>query len=246
VSEPPQPHYFSPAPGTRSRPTTLRLDLPDLSLTLQADAGVFSASRVDPGTKVLLTEAPAPPPQGDLLDLGCGYGPIALTLATRAPGATVWAVDVNERALDLTRANAAAAGLANVRVAAPDDVPDGVRFAAIWSNPPVRVGKAALHDLLDTWLARLAEGGRALLVVQKHLGSDSLQRWLQQRGWHAERRTSRMAYRVLDVRATAPDPAAEPDAEPERAAGPDPADGAAAVGPTPAAPSVDPTPGPGP
>lgn len=193
-------HYFSPSPGVASRPATVRLDLPDAAFTLQADRGVFSAGRVDPGTKVLLLEAPAPPPAGHLLDLGCGYGPIALTLAHRAPGATVWAVDVNERALDLTRANAATAGLANVRVATPDDVPPDVRFAAIWSNPPVRVGKAALHDLLDRWLPRLEADGRALLVVQKHLGADSLHRWLQERGWQVERLTSRMAYRVLEVR----------------------------------------------
>ncbi len=197
---PGQPHYFSPAPGTPSRPTTVRLDLPDVSLTLQSDRGVFSAGRVDPGTKVLLLEAPPPPAAGDLLDLGCGYGPIALTLASRAPGATVWAVDVNERALDLARANAAAAGLDNVRVAAPDAVPPDVRFAAIWSNPPVRIGKPALHDLLDRWLPRLTDEGRALLVVQKHLGADSLHRWLQERGWDVDRRASRMAYRVLDVR----------------------------------------------
>lgn len=185
----------------------MRLDLPDLSLDLQVDRGVFSAGRVDPGTKVLLLEAPAPPPTGDLLDLGCGYGPIALALATRAPGTTVWAVDVNERALDLTRANASAAGLGNVRVATPDGVPDDVRFAAIWSNPPVRVGKAVLHELLTTWLPRLIPAGRALLVVQKHLGSDSLHRWLQQQGWHVDRLTSRMAYRVLEVRRSGDDPA---------------------------------------
>ncbi len=201
VSErPAQPHYFSPSPGAPSRPSTVRLDLPDLSLALQADRGVFSAGRIDPGTKVLLLEAPSPPAAGDLLDLGCGYGPIALTLATRSPRATVWAVDVNERALDLTRANAAAAGLANVRVSTPDAVPAEVRFAAIWSNPPVRVGKAVLHDLLGMWLPRLGDDGRAVLVVQKHLGADSLHRWLQQQGWQVERRTSRMAYRVLDVR----------------------------------------------
>jgi 16S rRNA (guanine1207-N2)-methyltransferase len=193
-------HYFSSQPEAPSRPTTVRLDLPDLSLPLRVDRGVFSAGGVDAGTKVLLLEAPAPPPAGHLLDLGCGYGPIALALATRAPGATVWAVDVNQRALDLTRANAAEAGLDNVRVATPDAVPHDVSFAAIWSNPPVRVGKAILHDLLTTWLARLTPDGRALLVVQKHLGSDSLHRWLSQQGWNVDRLTSRMAYRVLEVR----------------------------------------------
>jgi 16S rRNA (guanine1207-N2)-methyltransferase len=200
-SSTPPPHYFSPSPATPSRPAEVRLDLPDLSLTLATDRGVFSAARVDPGTKVLLLTAPPPPASGHLLDLGCGYGPIALTLARRSPDATVWAVDVNARALDLVRSNAAAAGLANVRAATPDEVPDDMAFAALWSNPPVRVGKAALHDLLDRWLPRLAPGGHALLVVQKHLGADSLHRWLAERGWAVDRLASRMAYRVLDVRA---------------------------------------------
>ena len=195
----PPSHYFSPSPDTPSRPATVRLDLPDLSLVLRTDRGVFSAGRVDPGTKVLLGDAPPPPAAGDLLDLGCGYGPIALTMATRAPRARVWAVDVNDRALDLTRANAEAAGLGNVVAARPDDVPGEMRFAAIWSNPPVRIGKAALHDLLDRWLGRLTPDGRALLVVQKHLGADSLQRWLGGRGWDAERVRSRLGYRVLAV-----------------------------------------------
>lgn len=197
-------HYFDPSPGTPSRPTSLRLDLPDRSFTLVADRGVFSVGRVDPGTKYLLLAAPPPPPAGDLLDLGCGYGPIALTLAARAPGATVWAVDVNERALGLTRRNAAAAGLDNVVVVRPGDVPDDVRFAAIWSNPPVRIGKAALHDLLTGWLDRLAPDGHALLVVQRNLGADSLQRWLADRGWEVERRGSRMGYRLLGVWHRAP------------------------------------------
>ena len=198
-SERPDQHYFSASPQAPSRPTSLRLDLPDVSFSLDADRGVFSAQQVDPGTKVLLLEAPPPPPAGDLLDLGCGYGPIALTLAARAPGATVWAVDVNERALALTQANAAAAGLGNVRAVAPEEVPDDVRFAAIWSNPPIRIGKPALHDLLIRWLGRLTDDGQALLVVQKHLGADSLHRWLQQQGWRVTRRASRMAYRVLEV-----------------------------------------------
>jgi 16S rRNA (guanine1207-N2)-methyltransferase len=193
-------HYFSPSPDVASHPSTVRLDLPDLSLVLRTDRGVFSGARIDPGTKYLLTAAPPPPTGGHLADVGCGYGPIALTLATRAQAATVWAVDVNERALELTRANAAAAGLANVQVATPEEVPDDVRLSALWSNPPVRVGKAALHDLLDRWLGRLDTDGRALLVVQKNLGSDSLHRWLESRDWSVTRRGSRAGYRLLEVR----------------------------------------------
>jgi 16S rRNA (guanine1207-N2)-methyltransferase len=202
-------HYFSTEPDAPSHPGAVRLDLPDRSFALTTDRGVFSAGRVDPGTKVLLLEAPSPPTSGDLLDLGCGYGPIALTLAARAPAATVWAVDVNERARALTAANAEAAGLANVRVAAPDEVPPTVRFAAVWSNPPVRIGKAALHDLLTRWLERLDDRGHAVLVVQKHLGSDSLHRWLEAQGWQVTRRTSRMAYRVLDVHRPEPGESAD-------------------------------------
>lgn len=173
--------------------------LPDVHLRLATDSGVFSAERVDPGTRVLLEAAPTPPPTGDLLDLGCGYGPIALVLASRAPQATVWAVDVNERALALCAENAQRAGLANVHPREPDQVPSGVRFAAIWANPPVRIGKPALQDLLATWLDRLCSGGVASLVVHKHLGSDSLQRWLDTRGGPTSRRASRSGYRVLEI-----------------------------------------------
>jgi 16S rRNA (guanine1207-N2)-methyltransferase len=183
-----------------SEPQVVRLALPDLTLDLTTDRGVFGRDGVDPGTKLLLLEAPAPAPAGELLDLGCGYGPIALTLARRAPEATVWAVDVNARARALCEANAAAAGLANVRVVAPDEVPDDVRFATIWSNPPIRIGKPELHGLLTRWLGRLDDTGSAVLVVQKHLGSDSLATWLGNSGYTVERLRSRMAYRLLEVR----------------------------------------------
>ena len=175
----------------------MRLTLPDMTLDLTTDRGVFARDGVDPGTKLLLLEAPPPAPSGDLLDLGCGYGPIALAMARRSPAATVWAVDVNERARGLTAQNAA--GFTNVRVSAPDEVPEDVRFATIWSNPPIRVGKAALHELLLRWLARLTPEGRAVLVVQKHLGADSLTRWLDEQGFPTTRLRSRVGYRLLEV-----------------------------------------------
>jgi 16S rRNA (guanine1207-N2)-methyltransferase len=195
----PTGHYFDATPGVASHPATVRLDLPDRSLTLTTDRGVFAADRVDAGTKYLLLEAPDPPAAGTFVDLGCGYGPIACTLALRAPAATVWAIDVNERARALCTANAAAAGAANVRAISPDEW-DAGPIDLLWSNPPIRIGKPALHELLGTWLERLADDGRAVLVVQKHLGSDSLQRWLGDRGWAASRLGSRAGYRLLDVR----------------------------------------------
>lgn len=195
----PAGHYFDDDPAVASRPRTVRLDLPHGSVSLQTDRGVFAADRVDAGTKYLLLEAPAPPPTGTFVDLGCGYGPIACTLAARAPGATVWAVDVNQRALELCRANGEALGLANVRVTAAADAPDDLTIDLLWSNPPIRIGKPALHALLRRWLPRLAPSGRAVLVVQKHLGADSLQRWLADEAWRVERLGSRAGYRLLEV-----------------------------------------------
>ena len=192
-------HYFDASPSSRSAPKEVRLDLPDLSLTLATDRGVFSPDRIDTGTKHLLLDGPEPAATGTLVDLGCGYGAIACALARRSPGATVWAVDVNERAVDLCRANAERLGLGNLRPIAADSVPDDLVVDELWSNPPIRIGKAALHDLLGSWLGRLSPNGRGLLVVQKHLGADSLHRWLTSEGWSVERRSSRAGYRVLEV-----------------------------------------------
>ncbi|MCI0687131.1 MAG: methyltransferase [Sporichthyaceae bacterium] len=195
----PAQHYFSEQPDPPSAPRTIRVRLPDVELDLVADAGVFSGRQLDTGTRILLKHAPPPPVEGDLLDLGCGYGPIALTLARRNPARQVWAVDVNERALALVERNAAAAGLSNVTACLPDQLPDPVRFAAIYSNPPIRIGKPALHALLLRWLARLAQDGAAWLVVQRNLGSDSLARWLAEQGYPTRRLHSERGYRILAV-----------------------------------------------
>lgn len=192
-------HYFEAQPTAAHRPGLVRVVLPDAYLELETDSGVFSPGRLDPGTRLLLEEAPPPPLDGDLLDLGCGYGPVACVLATRVPQATVWAVDVNQRALDLCRRNAERAGLANVRAITPGAPEAPVQLAAIWSNPPVRVGKAELHDMLRTWLARLRPGGQACLVIGRNLGADSLHSWLSASGWPVTRIASRSGYRLLRV-----------------------------------------------
>jgi len=191
--------YFASEPSAAHRQGTVRVLLPDLHLELDTDSGVFSPRRLDPGTRLLLDVAAQPPPAGNLLDLGCGYGPLALVLAARAPGASVWAVDVNARALALAAANAAKAGLGNVTCALPDDPGIPAQLDLIWSNPPVRIGKSALHDMLARWLERLTPSGAAYLVVQRNLGSDSLHRWLADSGWTAERTAARSGYRVLKV-----------------------------------------------
>ncbi len=192
-------HYFDEQPGVASDTIIVDVALPDVAFTMMTDRGVFSHGRLDTGTAFLLRDGPGVPQSGNLLDLGCGSGAIALALAHRSPAATVWAIDVNERARALTLANAEHNGLTNVRVCAPDDVPDDVVFSAIWSNPPIRIGKRALHELLVAWLPRLADDGEAVLVVQKHLGADSLQRWLTERGFPTSRFASRSGFRLLRV-----------------------------------------------
>lgn len=198
-------HYFSAAPASAAerRGRSVRLGGRDVDVTTAG--GVFSPEHVDTGTRVLLDHVPEPP-SGDLLDLGCGWGPISLDAALRAHDARtavrIWALDVNERALQLTADNAAALGLTNVNAVAGTDVPADLGFSAIWSNPPIRVGKAALHDMLLTWLPRLLTGASAHLVVAKKLGADSLLRWLDSElgaEFSAERIATAKGFRVLRV-----------------------------------------------
>ena len=195
----PEDHYFTANPASAPERRALRVTLGERELELVTASGIFSPDRVDEGTAVLLANTPAPRATGNLLDIGCGWGPISLSLALASPDATVWAVDVNERAIDLLARNAALLGLTNVRALRPEEVPEAVRFAEIWSNPPIRVGKAVLHGLLQQWLPRLEAGGDAWLVVQKNLGADSLQRWITEQFPDAvtERVAVGRGYRVL-------------------------------------------------
>ena len=172
-------HYFASTPESELKLRTIHAKIAGNIYELQTANGIFSPEHIDTGTKVLLANVPAPPPGGNVLDLGCGWGPIALTLALESPRATVWAVDVNERALDLVRRNAAIVGATNINAVTPDQVPDDVTFTTIWSNPPIRVGKNELHGLLEKWLPRLDLDSDGWLVVQRNLGSDSLHRWMQ-------------------------------------------------------------------
>lgn len=193
-------HYFSADPTSHFERVPVRARAWGHDLALTSGSGVFSRGRLDAGTAVLFRET-EPPSPGTLLDLGCGYGVIGLALATASPGATVWAVDVNERALALATENAASLRLGDrFRAVRPQQVPADLVFDEIWSNPPIRVGKRALHDLLSTWLPRLAPGGRAVMVVGKNLGADSLQRWLAEQGYPTTRLGSAKGFRVLETR----------------------------------------------
>lgn len=198
-------HYFSSQPQVASKPRTLTVRLAGRDVDVTTDAGVFSPTRLDPGTSVLLKNLPEPP-AGNILDLGCGWGPISLQAALEArddnTDVRVWALDINERSLALTRDNAQALGLTSISPVIAQDIPDDIEFSAIWSNPPIRVGKEVLHELLLTWLPRLTPGGEAWLVVSKNLGADSLATWIAQNlpaGWDVRKEASAKGFRVLVV-----------------------------------------------
>lgn len=193
--------YFTAQPGSADVRRSVPARIWGRDYTFTTAAGVFAKGKLDLGTLVLLRSTEPPTAPGNYLDLGCGYGPIGCALAVEAAGAQVWAVDVNTRALELTAVNAGAAGVADrVHAVEPDQVPEDVRFDQIWSNPPIRVGKAELHELLRRWLPRLTPAGEAWLVVGRNLGADSLQRWLTDQGLGCDRHASAKGFRVLRVR----------------------------------------------
>jgi 16S rRNA G1207 methylase RsmC len=199
-------HYFTSTPDGDLRPRRISARIAGRDLEVTTAGGVFSPGHVDLGTRVLLDAVPDAPASGDLLDLGCGWGPISLALALGSPDARVWAVDVNQRALELVRRNCAELGVSNVNAVLPEDVPEDVRFAAVWSNPPIRVGKAELHALLERWLPRLEADAEAWLVVQRNLGADSLLTWLTETfegRLEVDRISSAKGFRVIRTTRTA-------------------------------------------
>jgi 16S rRNA G1207 methylase RsmC len=194
-------HYFTADPATPFKRVPVRAHVWGHWLELTTGSGVFAQGRLDVGTGVLLREQGPPLRARDVLDLGCGYGVIGLAIAVAVPEARVTAVDVNERALLLARENARSLDVQDrFEARRPDEVDPGATYDEIWSNPPIRVGKEALHELLLTWLPRLRPGGRAMLVVGKNLGADSLARWLTGQGYPTEKLASAKGFRVLEVR----------------------------------------------
>jgi 16S rRNA G1207 methylase RsmC len=195
-------HYFSAEPSAPAQRGEIEFNVAGRDYRLATASGLFSVGRLDPGTAVLLRKGdlPTAATTGVFLDLGCGYGPIAAVLATEAPRALVYAIDVNSRARELTGENAASLGLAErIRVSEPDAVPAEVTFNQIWSNPPTHVGKAELQAVMQRWLPRLAPDGVAWLVINRHLGGDSLHAWLVEQDWTVARTASQRGYRVLRV-----------------------------------------------
>lgn len=170
-------HYYTKNPETESKETSWTFPLRDREFRFISDSGVFSKKTVDFGSRLLiesfqLNEEVA----GDILDVGCGYGPMGLALAHAYPARLVEMVDVNERALSLARRNAEANNIRNVKVYESntyDQVPEGRQFAAIVSNPPIRAGKQVVHRILSEAHTHLLPGGTLTVVIQKKQGAPS-------------------------------------------------------------------------
>ena len=198
-------HYFSEDPIVERRQRTIRFEVAGREIEALSVSGTFSTNKLDPGTKVLLGLHENFPASGDVLDIGCGWGPITLSIALLSPGTQVFAVDVNERAVEQTRENATRLGLANLTAYQPEELAKDQRFDAMWSNPPIRIGKTALHELMRNYLPRLKPGGSAFLVVQKQLGAESFQTWLATEFSHFQvaKVENSKGYRVIRVIAPA-------------------------------------------
>lgn len=195
-------HYFASSPEGPLVPREITVTLNGNKYTVLTAGGIFSPEHIDQGTQVLLTHLEKANPSGNFLDIGCGWGPIALALALHSPKAVIYAIDVNQRSLELTKLNAERLGISNIIVCKPEEVPHDIQFDEIWSNPPIRVGKVVLHEILTLWINRLTTGGTARLVVQKNLGSDSLHKWLTQEfspEFDSTRIDSSKTFRVLKV-----------------------------------------------
>lgn len=195
-------HYFASSPEGPLVPREITVTLNGNKYSVLTAGGVFSPEHIDQGTQVLLAHLEKANPSGNFLDIGCGWGPIALALALHSPKAKIYAIDVNERSLELTKLNADRLGLSNIVVCKPEEVPSEIEFDEIWSNPPIRVGKVVLHEILTLWINRLTSGGTARFVVQKNLGSDSLHKWLIQEfddEFESTRIDTSKTFRVLKV-----------------------------------------------
>lgn len=194
-------HYFSESKEAELDPKPIAVTLAGQAVEVFTDGGVFSPEHLDTGTEVLLRQLEKVKPIGKILDIGCGWGPISLAISLSSPKSEVFAIDVNQKCLALTELNTQTLKLKNIRVSRPEEVDSKVQFDEIWSNPPIRIGKKALHEILETWLPRLRSGGVARLVVQKNLGSDSLQKWLTEKfeEFDVSRIDSAKGFRVIKV-----------------------------------------------
>ena len=168
-------HYYSNKPQTESKPQHWKFTLLGFDFKFETDAGVFSKSEVDFGSRVLIEAFEMPEVEGDVLDVGCGYGPIGLSIAKANPERFVHMMDVNTRALALAEKNATVNGVQNVRIFESDGLSSvgDVKAAAILTNPPIRAGKETVFRFYDGAFEKLVNGGELWVVIQKKQGAPS-------------------------------------------------------------------------
>lgn len=172
-------HYYTRTPQSASRPAECTFSYRGIDLVFTTDAGVFSRGEVDTGTRLLLEALPEEM-QGDILDLGCGWGIIGISIARKWPGSRVVMADVNTRALDLSRENAKRNRAEVVCVES-----DGMgalmdrSFDAVVTNPPIRAGKQVIYKMFADAATRLKDGGALYLVIRKQQGAESCIKYLE-------------------------------------------------------------------
>lgn len=165
-------HYYSENPKSRHHIFDIKYKLGDLELNFTTDTGVFSKTRVDYGTDILIRSLP--PLHGKILDLGCGYGPIGISLAKLNPDSQITMVDINQRAVELARQNIQRNNVQNAIAFQSDgfEKVDGL-FNVIVSNPPIRAGKKVIYPLFERSIDYLDKEGTLYLVIQKKQGAKS-------------------------------------------------------------------------
>ncbi|WP_431028444.1 class I SAM-dependent methyltransferase [Lysinibacillus sp. LZ02] len=175
-------HYYSNKPQTESKPRQWKFTLLGSVFTFETDAGVFSKSEVDFGSRVLIDAFEIPEATGDILDVGCGYGPIGLSIAKAHPERFVHMMDVNTRAIALAQKNAQLNGIQNVRIFESDGLAavGDLKAAAILTNPPIRAGKETIFRFYNESYEKLVEAGELWVVIQKKQGAPSTVSYLEE------------------------------------------------------------------
>ncbi len=172
-------HYYTRVPHSESRPVDCEYSYRGVTLSFRTDAGVFSRGEVDTGTRLLLEALPEEM-NGDILDLGCGWGAIGISIARKWPETRVTMADVNTRALDLSRENAKR-NRAEVTCVESDGMAalEGQAFDAVVTNPPIRAGKQVIYKMFADAANSLKPGGALYLVIRKQQGAESCVKYLQ-------------------------------------------------------------------
>lgn len=192
-------HYYTKNPQSKEKRTTIQVTLNGQPFTFHTSTGVFSKKSVDFGTKTLIENFIEPKIEGDILDLGCGYGPIGIALGHKYATRHVTMVDVNERAVQLATENCAENNVTNVTVLQSDRFKqlEKQQFAAIVTNPPIRAGKKIVYALFEESLAHLLPGGELWIVIQKKQGAPSAISFLSSIFAEVETVTKKKGYFII-------------------------------------------------